>query len=139
MSTTTLTGELVLRAVYDPTTGGLLTTPSTATAFAIELDAADGDNVTTKADASVTAVTTAVSAVGMKTINLYVNPGTATTVKIQISGEDSGSNFMDLPSGSIANDLTLVKSTGPLTICARRAQVVVVSGAATYSLVLQGN
>lgn len=138
MPTTDLNGELILRAVYDPVTGGLLTTPSSATSFSIELDAADGDNVLTKADNSATATTTAVSAVGMKTVNLFVNPGAATTVKIQVSGEDTGSNFMDLPSGSVANDPTLVKSTGPIEICARRAKVVVVSGALTYSLVLQG-
>lgn len=127
----TLTSELVLRGVYDEATGALKTVPSSATSFAIELDAADGDNVTAKADVGLITTTTATSCIGMKTVNLYVS-GTG-TAKIQVSGTDSGATFIDLPSSTIAAGAM----SGPLSICARRIQIVFTVGTPTVNLVMQ--
>lgn len=126
-----LTGELVLRGAFDETTGALKTVPSSATSFAIELDAADGDNVTAKADVSLVSNTTEISCIGMKTVNLYVS-GTG-TAKVQVSGTDSGATFIDLPSSTIAAGAM----SGPLSICARRIQIVFTVGTPTVSLVMQ--
>lgn len=126
-----LTSELVLREAYDETTGALKTIPSSATSFAIELDAADGDNVTAKPDTNVISTTDATSCIGMKTVNLYVS-GTG-TAKIQVSGTDSGATFIDLPSSTtIAGAMS-----GPLSICARRIQIVFTAGTPDVNLVMQ--
>lgn len=131
MSTHNLTGELVLREAFDAAAGALKTIPSSATSFAIELDAADGDSVTAKADVALVSDTTAVSAIGMKTVNLYVfGVGTA---KIQVSGTDSGATFIDLPSSTTVAGVM----SGPLSICARRIQIVFTIGTPTVSLVMQ--
>lgn len=126
-----LTSELVLREAFDDVSGALKTVPSSATSFQIELSAADGDNVTTKPDALVISDTTATSAIGMKTVNLYVS-GTG-TAKIQVSGTDAGATFIDLPSSTTASGAM----SGPLTICARRIQIVFTVGTPTVSLVMQ--
>lgn len=133
MSSHGLTSELVLREAFDEATCSLRTTPSSNTSFSIELDAADGDNVTSKPDVALISTATAVSAVGMKTVNVYVDVGAAASVKLQVSGTDSGGTFIDVPSS------TTIQGTmsGPLTICARRIQVVVVSGTPTFNLVMQ--
>lgn len=133
MADHSLTSELVLREVYDTTTGALKTVPSSATSFAVELSAADGDNVTAKADVALVETTTATSAVGMKTLNVYVDTGAAASVKVQVSPVDSGSNWIDLPSSTTAQGAM----SGPLSICARRIQVVVVSGTPVYHVVMQ--
>lgn len=131
MSSHNLTSELVLRESYDEVNGALKTIPSSNTSFAIELDAADGDNVTAKPDVSTTSTTTAISAVGMKTVNLYVS-GTG-TAKLQVSGTDSGGTFIDVPSSTTAAGAM----SGPLTICARRIQIVYTVGTPTVDLVMQ--
>lgn len=132
-----LTAELLLREAFDVTTGALKTIPSSSTSFSIELDAADGDNITAKSDVALVTTTAVTSCVGMKSVALYVEPGAAATVKLQVSSLDSGSVFMDVPSGSIANDPTDLKATSVLSICARRIKVVVVSGSPTFQLVMQ--
>lgn len=137
MSTHNLTSELVLREAYDPTAGALKTIPSSATSFAIELDSADGDNVTAKPDVSLISDVTASSCVGMKSAAIYTEAGAAAGVKLQVSPVDSGNIWMDVPSSTIATSLTLVVSSGVLSICARRIQVVVTSGTPVYHLVMQ--
>lgn len=131
MATHTLTSELVLREAFDEASGALKTVPSSATSFEIELSAADGDNVTAKADVGIVSDTNPVSAVGMKTVNLYVSG--VGSAKIQVSGTDSGSNFIDVPS-STTNAGSM---SGPLSICARRIQIVFTAGTPTVSLVMQ--
>jgi hypothetical protein len=131
MSSHGLTSELVIRESFDETAKALKTIPSSATSFAIELDAADGDNVTAKPDINLINNTTATSCVGMKTVNLYVS-GTG-TAKVQVSGTDSGATFIDLPSSTIAAG----SMSGPLSICARRIQIVFTIGTPTVNLVMQ--
>ena len=131
MANHNLTSELVLREAYDINNGALKTVPSSATSFAIELDAADGDNVTAKPDVGLVSNTTAVSCIGMKTVNLYVS-GTG-AAKVQVSGTDSGATFIDLPSSTV----TAGAMSGPLSICARRIQIVFTSGTPTVNLVMQ--
>lgn len=132
-----LTGELVLRESFSVAEGAIKTVPAAATSFSIELDAADGDNVTAKADTATVADATETSAVGMKSVCLYIDPGAAATAKLQISPVDSGALWMDVTSGSVANDPVDLKSTSVLTICARRIRVVTVAGAPTFNLVMQ--
>lgn len=133
-----LTGELILRQVFDPSTGSLLTAPASATAMAIEIDAADGDNILTKPNNTLQSVVdTAVSCVGMKSAQLYIEPGAAATAKIQISPTDSGDVWMDLVGASIANDPTNLVATSLQTICARRIRATAVVGTPVIHLVLQ--
>lgn len=126
-----ITGELALRQAFDETTGALKTIPASNTSFAIELDAADGDNVTAKPDVSLVVDTTAISAIGMKTVNLYVSGVGA--AKVQVSGTDAGATFIDLPSSTTSAGAM----SGPLSICARRVQIVYTSGTPTVNLVMQ--
>lgn len=126
-----LTSELVLRESFDATAGALKTVPSSATSFAIELDAADGDNVTAKPDSALVATTDVSVCVGMKTVNLFVSGVGA--AKLQVSGEDSGGTFIDVPSSTTSAGAM----SGPLSICARRIQIVFTSGTPTVSLVMQ--
>ena len=126
-----LTSELVLREAYDATSGALKTVPSSATSFTIELDAADGDNVTAKPDVARITTTTATSCVGMKTVNLFVSG--VGQAKLQVSGEDTAGSFVDVPSSTISAGAM----SGPLTICARRIQIVFTSGTPTVNLVMQ--
>ena len=132
-----LTGELILRECFSLADGALKTVPAAATSFSIELDAADGDNVTSKPDVALISSTTASSALGMKSACLYIEAGAAATVKLQVSPNDSGTVFMDVPSGSIASDPTDLKATTVLSVCARQVRVVVVSGSPVYHLVMQ--
>jgi hypothetical protein len=137
MANHNLTGELALREAFDLTTGALKTIPSAATTFSIELDSADGDNVTAKPDIGLISDTTETNAIGMKSICLFIEPGVAASVKAQVSPTDSGDVWMDVPSGLIANDLSLVSATSVLTICARRIRIIEVSGTPIYHLVMQ--
>lgn len=106
MSDHGLTGELILREVFDSATGGLKTTPSSATSFSIELDAADGDSVIAKAESSSMTQGT-YSCIGMKTACLY---GTGT---VEVSPDDTGETFQALT----------VTALVPFTICARRIRL----------------
>lgn len=131
MANHTLTGELALREAFDPVTGALKTVPSSATSFEMELSAADGDNITAKPDVALIETTAETSCIGMKTINLFVS-GTG-TAKVQVSGTDSGGTFIDVPSSTtVAGSMS-----GPLTICARRIQIVFTSDTPTVQLVMQ--
>lgn len=132
-----LNSDLVLREAWDEVNGGLRIIPAGSTEFSVELSAADGDNVTSKPDVSLVENTTAVSAVGMKSANLYVEAGVAATIKLQVSPVDSGDIWMDVTGGSVANDPTDLKATGVLSICARRVRLVVVAGSPVYHLVMQ--
>lgn len=137
MANHTLTGELAIREAFDLATGALKTIPSADTSFSIELDAADGDSVTSKPDVTLVNDATETNARGMKSANLYIEAGVAATAKIQVSPTDSGNVWMDLPSGSVANDLTDLKATGSLSICARRIRIATVVGTPTFHLVMQ--
>ena len=128
-----LTGELIMREVYSEADGALKTVPSSATSFAIELDSADGDNVTAKPDVAIISTTTITSCVGMKSVCVVVEAGSAASVKLQVSPMDSGSVFMDVPSSTTAQGAM----SSVLSICARRIQVVVVSGSPVYHVVMQ--
>lgn len=101
--------------------------------MSIELSAADGDNVTSIPNYNLIETTAATDAKGMKTVNLYVDAGAAASAKIQVSPVDSGNNWIDLPSSTTAQGAM----SGPLSICARRVQVVVVTGTPVYHLVMQ--
>ena len=108
-----LTAEHVLREAWDEVNLAIKTVPAGSTTFAIELDAADGDNVLTKPDNAVISTNTTVSVVGMKTLCLY---GTVTT--LEISPVDSG------------NDWHVIVPTAltPMTICARRLKTTGLTG-----------
>lgn len=138
MSTNKLTGELVLRRVYDETTGTLMTT-SAPTEMEIELDAADGDNVRNIPDNNVVStLATEVPCISMKTIELYVEPNaTADSAKIEISPVDSGDVWMEVASSTVAADPSVVKSSGPKSVCARRIRITAVSGSPVVHLVMQ--
>lgn len=137
MSDNYLNSDLVLRQAWDSVNEGLKIVPAVSTEFSIELDAADGDNVTAKPDVALVENTTAVSAVGMKSANLYIEAGVAATIKLQVSPVDSGDVWMDVTGGSVANDPANLKATGVLSICARRVRLVVVAGTPVYHLVMQ--
>jgi hypothetical protein len=109
MSDHNLTGELVLREAYSAADGAMKMIPSSNTTFAIELDAADGDNVLTKPDNGlVDQAAGEVACVGMKTICLY---GAATTV--EVSPDDTAGTW---------HVITPVALT-PMSICARRIRM----------------
>jgi len=113
MSTTNLTGELIMRKIYSETDNAIMTIPASSTTFSIELDAADGDNVLTKPDNAVISADGITSCVGMKTLCLY---GSATTVEVS-----------PLDSGAVWFTITPASAT-PMTICARRIQVTGLAG-----------
>lgn len=109
MANHTLTGELILREAWSSADNALKMVPSSTTTFAIELDAADGDNVTTKPDVGVlTAASSEVTAVGMKTICLY---GSAITV--EVSPDDIAGTWHTI----------MPVALSPMTICARRIRM----------------
>lgn len=133
-----ITGETVLRKVWDENAQALKTIPAASTSFSIELDAADGDNITTKPDLILVSDTTETICTGIKSITLYVEALAGTnTVKVQISPVDSGNVWMDVTSGSVSSDPTLLTASNLLTICARRIRLVVTAGAPVYHLVGQ--
>lgn len=118
MSDHNLTGELALREAYSAADGAFKMVPAVSTEFAIELNAADGDNVLIKPDnGSLDQAAGEVACVGMKTICLY---GTATTV--EISPDDSAGTWHTI----VPTALT------PMTICARRIRM-----AGTGKIVMQ--
>lgn len=132
-----LTGELIMRRVYDPDTGSLKTTTG-ATETQIELSADDGDSVITYPNNVVISdIGVDTSCVGMRSAQLYIEAGAASEAKIQVSPVDSGNIWMDLTGTSLSNDPTNLKSSAIQTICARRIRVVVVSGTPVTHLVMQ--
>lgn len=133
-----LNSDLVLRAAWDPVNEGLKIIPATNTEFAIELSSLDGDSVLSVPNFSTVSTTTATDSKGMKSAVLYVEPGAAASVKLQVSPVDSASVWMDVPTSTVASDLTNVTASAVLSICARRVRVVVVSGSPVYHLVMQG-
>lgn len=139
MSTDKLTAELVLRRSYDPTTQSLKTMPGSPTATQIEISADDGDSIlTVPSTALITSMGVEVSAMGMKTVELYVAPeATADSAKIEISPADSGNVWMEVATSTVAADPADVKSSGPKSICARRIRVTAVSGSPVIYLVMQ--
>lgn len=138
MSTTKLTGELILRQVYDPASESLKMSQATATEMSIELNAADGDNVLTKPDnALIEVADVAYPCIGMRSAQLYIEAGAAATAKIQVSPVDSGNLWIDVASSSVANDVTELKATTVTTICARRIRVTTVAGIPSVKLVIQ--
>jgi hypothetical protein len=103
-----LNGTQILAEAFSVEDGALKFIPSANTQFAVSLDAADGDNVTTKPDNGVvSAESGAVSCVGMKTICLF---GSGV---VSVSPSDEGEDFVTL------NLLELV----PTSICARRVKL----------------
>lgn len=130
-----ITGELVLRKSWSENDQAIKTVPSENTSFEVELSHADGDSVITHPNSILVSDTTETSCVGVKSVALYVEAGSAATAKIQISPVDSGNIWMDLPSGSVNSDLTNLTVSSVLTVCARRIRVNVVSGTPVYHLV----
>lgn len=138
MATNSLTGELVLRRVYDPATESLKTTGPAETQTEISISSADGDSITTVPNAALVSTTTEISAVGMKTAELYVEAeAVADSAKIQISPVDSGNVWMDVATSTVAADPADLKSSGPKAICARRIRIAIVSGTPVCHLVVQ--
>lgn len=139
MSTKLLTSELVLRRVFDPTTESLKTTMGT-TETEIELSADDGDSIIAVPVNNLSSTAgEEISCVGMKTAELYVEAeATADSAKIEVSPVDTGNVWMEVASSTVAADPTLLKSSGPKAICARRIRITVVSGAPVAHLVVQG-
>jgi len=101
--------QQIIKLAYDEASGGLKTTPSSATVFAIELDANDGDSVLSVHSSQVVVQASGeVSCVGMKSVCLY---GTGT---VSVSPEDSAGTFYDLSLTELV----------PANICARRIKIV---------------
>lgn len=78
----------IIRDVYDATTGALKTVPGSATSFSIELDAADGDSITSyrhqvssKTSLTNTAASVAVNPFDVQGIN-FINMHSNTTATI---------------------------------------------------------
>lgn len=138
MATNNLTGELVLRRVYDPATESLKTSPAAETETQIALSADEGDSIITVPSSSVISDTTETACIGIKTVELYVeSEATADSAKIQISPVDAGNVWMDVATSTVAADPVALKSSGPKSICARRIRIVIVSGTPVYHLVTQ--
>ena len=138
MATEKLTGELILRRVFDPTTQALLTTPAATSEMAIEIDAADGDNILIKPDNALIEDLNEYSCIGMKGVELYVEPNVSPlSAKIEVSPVDVGDVWMEVASSTVAADASVVKSSGTKTICARRIRVTNVSGTPVVYLVMQ--
>lgn len=132
---TKLDFQQVIKNSFDESTDSLkvLLTP---TSFAIELDAADGDSVTTKPDSILVSNTTETVCIGIKSVSLYIEPQAGThTAKIQISPVDSGSVWMDLASSTLSADPTNLVSTSILSIVARRIRISVTAGSPVYHIV----
>lgn len=130
MSRSKLDATQIAQSTYDGTLEAVKVAIQSVD-MSMELSAADGDNVTAKPDVALVSNTTAISCVGMKTINLYVS-GTG-TAKVQVSGTDAGATFIDLPSSTTVSGAM----SGPLSICARRIQIVFTVGTPTVNLVMQ--
>ncbi len=138
MATEKLTAELVMRRVYDPDTESLKTVPASPTSTEIEISAADGDSMISHPNTAVESTTTEISAVGMKTAELYIEPNASPDdAKIQVSPVDSGDVWMDVSTSTVVADPSLVKSSGPKAICARRVRVAIISGTPVFHLVVQ--
>lgn len=135
MSGDLLNGDLVLRRSYSSTDQAIKTVPAGNTSFQIELSAADGDNVTTIPQALLISDATETACIGIKSVELYVEPGAAASVKMQISPVDSGDVWMDVTTSTVNSDPTNLVSGGNKTICARRIRASVVSGTPVYHIV----
>lgn len=132
---TKLDFQQVIKNSFDESTDSLkvLLTPTT---FGIELDAADGDNVTAKPDLILVSNTTETVCTGIKSVVLYVESQAGThTAKIQISPVDSGNVWMDLASSTVSADPSNLVSSSVLSIVARRIRVAVTVGTPIYHLV----
>ena len=132
-----INGEHVLRKSWSEADQAIKTVPASATSYAIELNQADGDSVQNYPYGITASDASELPAVGIKTVNLFLEPGAAASAKIQVSPVDSGDVWLDVGTGSVSSDPVLVKATGPLTICARRVRVTIVSGTPVYHLVGQ--
>lgn len=132
---TKLDFQQVIKNSFDESTDSLkvLLTP---TSFGIELDAADGDNVTAKPDLILVNDTTETVCTGIKSVVLYVESQAGThTAKVQISPIDSGNVWMDLASSTVSADPSNLVSSSVLSIVARRIRIVVTAGTPVYHLV----
>lgn len=132
-----ITGEHVLRKSFSEADQAIKTVPSSATAYSIELSHADGDSVETHPQGILTSTVTEQSAVGIKSVSLYLEPGVAASAKLQVSPVDSGNVWVDVPTSTVSNDPTNVVMSTVLTVCARRIRVAVVSGTPVAHLVGQ--
>lgn len=127
------TGELVLRKVWDENTQSLKVTIGSSE-FAVALSAEENDSIITYPNATSVSGETELSAVGMKSACLYVEPGSG-NAKLQVSPVDSGDLWMDLADSQVTAGGTLV-STEVLTLCARRIKVVL-TGSPVVHLIVQ--
>lgn len=132
-----ITGEWVLRKSWSEPDQAIKTVPAAATSFAIELSHTDGDSIQIHPNSIQVSDNTEQSAVGIKSVVLYLEPGAAAEAKLQISPVDSGDVWMDVGSSSTPNHLVNLVASSVLTICARRIRVVTVSGTPVTHLVGQ--
>lgn len=157
MSSSKLDFGQIIKAVYDDVTGGLKTTPSSATSFSIELDAADGDSILSykRQLASKTSVTNAAASIavaafdtaGLNFINMHSNTTTnivgAQLLTLQYSPHATDDIWINTsitltPSASSG---TIVSGTQIANLNAVRCRVItaaaITSGA--YDLYIVGN
>lgn len=133
-----LTGELIMRRVFDPVTQALKMAPAAATETEIEISADDGDSVITYPNnAVIEAINDEISCVGMRSAQLYIAAGAASQAKLQVSPVDTGDVWVDLTGSTLANDPADLKAGTIQTICSRRIRAVVVSGTPTVYVVIQ--
>lgn len=132
-----ITGEWVLRKIWSEADQAIKTVPASATSYAIELSQADGDSVQTFPNSITTTGTGEISAVGIRSISLYLEPGTAASAKVQVSPVDTGNIWIDVPTSTVSNDPINVTMSTVLTICARRMRIVTITGAPVAHVVGQ--
>jgi len=106
MANHTLTGEHVLREAWDPTQGAVKVTVDSE--FAVALDAADGDSITTVPNNLTVTGVQEMDATSYKSLVLYTAPG-AGEAKVEVSPTASGDVWVDLVTVT-ANALLVVKS-----------------------------
>lgn len=93
MANHNLTGELVLREAWDQTQEAIKVTVDSE--FAVALDSADGDSVTTVPNNTNLAGAQTVDASNYKSLVLYTEAG-AGIAKVEVSPTSTGEVFVDL-------------------------------------------
>lgn len=139
MSTNLLDANQVIKQVYDPATESLKTTPSGATTFSVELDAADGDSVSSFAaslsdSATITPSSTGTviaeqTCVGFNLAKLYAKSlailSQQAVFRLDVSPSDSEDIWFQTSTTLTASaSANAVVASSDATIIARRIRVV---------------
>jgi len=158
LSTSLLDNAQIIKKVFDSSNDAVRTVPAEVTSFAIEVDAADGDNIAVKGlsgstKASITNTNTGViiaaaDCSGYRSFNLYTNTTTiivgpqACTVEVSPSDTDNvwkATTLTVTPDATVGN---VIMGTVNSAIVARRIRVsiaaAITSGAFDIYLVMQG-